>query len=498
MGSPEAFTPATLESDVDVDTFRDGYPGFVLRYEDADHRESLEEWLETTETASIHRDLSGVNMLAVSMSWSDAGRSTTFGIDRYSGGLTDLDYLEYAAPDAFLDRPDVLEPADLAAQGDVDHDLGLFDRLSLTTALGTDPTPDDDGLAFDEDAPEATLREARRLVRADDDFLAGVDTSSVTVAVIDTGADDRALFEDADGTNRFHPESTDFTGGEDETVDANGPRAVADGDGHGSWVAAAIASNHDDPAYQGFAPDAEILVAKSLADDGSGSVADIVAGVELAVDAGADVACLSLGSPQWSEPLADALADAWDAGVFPAVAVGNDRYATTFVAHPSSVDEAVGVNATNVPESGDRDDTQIAYFGNVGPAPGTQDLSEGASEGARPQLAAPGMNVTADPFGTLSGTSMAAPMVTGAAAVLAGVGHDNETILERLTKYAYPVPNFGTTEAEHGLLDVQAALEGTDYEDDQEAVRDDDAKARDAFNEALAATRGRTIAGFLG
>ncbi|EMA45243.1 S8 family peptidase [Halobiforma nitratireducens] len=484
IGSPDAFTDFALAAD-DIDTFRDGYPGFVLRYEDADHRDSLEEWLEETETARIHRDLELVNMLAVNMSWADAGRTTTFGIDRYSGGLNDLEYLEYAAADAFLERPEYFEPSDLASQSDVDHGLGIGERL-LTTSFGTDSTPDYDGLAFDGDAPTARLREARTLVQAGDSVLEEIDTSSVRVCVADTGVNDRWIYEDGEGESRISPESTDFTGGSDET----GVDAVADGDGHGDWVSACILADHDEGHYTGFAPAAELIAAKTLGDDGSGSIADIVAGIELAIDTHADVLCMSLGSPQWAEPIADALADAWDAGVFPVAAVGNDRFATTFVAHPSSSEYAVGINATNVPDSGDRDDTQLSYFGNVGPHPGTQDFSDGESADAKPALAAPGMNIEIDPVGTLSGTSMAAPMVAGAAAVLAAEGYDNETILERLTDCAYPVENFGVTEAEHGLLDVDAALRGYEYEDSQEDVRNDGAEARDRFNRALSATRG--------
>lgn len=498
LGDAGAFTPLALSSDeLAVDTFRDGYPGFVLRYESEGHKDSLESWIDETQTGRVHRDLESVNMLAVSMSWADAGRTRSFGIERFSGGLSDLEYVQYADIDAFLERPTPIDPGDLAEPEDVSLDLRRRDAFALEWLHGADRDAAREGLAFDEDAPEATLRDARELVRAGDDVIDGVDTSDVTVAVVDTGARNRGRYDDEEGDRRILDASTDFTSSGDSTVADDGIGAIRDGDGHGDWITSCVASDHDDPAYRGFAPGADILIAKSLGDDGSGTIADIVAGIDLAIDAGADVICLSLGSAKWSEAIADALEQAWEAGAFPVAASGNDRYATTFVAHPASTEPGLAVNATNVPESGDRDETLISYFGNVGPAPGTQDFSDGASADATPALAAPGMNIEITSIGTLTGTSMAAPMVGGAAALLAADGHDNETILERLTECAYPLEHLGVTESEYGLLDVEAALEGDEYDESQADVRSSEAEARDVLNEALAETRGRTLAGLI-
>jgi len=205
---------------------------------------------------------------------------------------------------------------------------------------------------------------------------------------------------------------------------------------------------------------------------------------------------MSLGSAQWSEALADALADAAENGVFCVVASGNSRTSTTFVHSPADAEDGFAVNASNVPESGARDDTRISYFGNPGPDSGTEDFSKGASEGATPQLVAPGMAITAmlpSDQQTLSGTSMAAPQVAGAAAVLrASESLDVETTRDRLTRTAHPIPNAGVTEAEHGLLDLQAALDDTEPDDDQADVAEGEAVARDEFNRTVSKSRGRT------
>ncbi|WP_247005176.1 S8 family serine peptidase [Halosolutus gelatinilyticus] len=498
LSTPEVLTPLALADDVDLDTFgTEGNPSFALRYESAEDRTDLRKWVESTDEGHVIRDLKSVNMIVATVPWSEAGRSRKFGIETFDGGFDDLSYLEFADANTFFERPEPIGPDGLASSADdVSHDLRLRDRISIAARTGRTSVSDGiDGLAFDGDAPETNLRNARRHVRAGDGVLDTVDTSTARVTIADTGADDGAHFDAGDGTLRFHDDSTDYTGVDDPTVGEDGASAVADGDGHGSWVSACIGANNADGRYSGFVQDAELVIAKVLGDDGSGSIGDIVAGVELAIETNSDVLCMSLGSAQWSDALAAALADAWEAGVFPVVASGNDRYATTFVAHPASAEDGFAVNATNVPESEDRDDTEIAYFGNVGPHSGIGDLSNGESEGATPQLAAPGMNIKIEPVGTLTGTSMAAPMVAGAAAVLAADGHDNETILDRLTTCAYPIPNAGYTETENGLLDLEAALNGDEYEEEQANVRSEEAEIRDTINEAYSETRGRKLAG---
>jgi len=75
---------------------------------------------------------------------------------------------------------------------------------------------------------------------------------------------------------------------------------------------------------------------------------------------------------------------------------------------------------------------------------------------------------------TLSGTSMAAPDVAGAAALLATEGVDDPA--ERLRETARPVPNLAPAESRHGLLDIQAALQNDQPEDEPADVLTDDAE----------------------
>ena len=507
LASSDTLTKAALEGD--LETFGpDANPSFVFQYADGE-RDTLKSWVDSSTNREIRREIPMFNMMEIVAPFDDIGVSELgrgrASITRVSGGAQSFNYVELIDANARLELPEPV--SSLATEDEWSFDLGWRRAASMAARGGSfSPTqsPNPSGLAFDGDAPQATLREARNLVRASDSVVDSVDSSSVTVCVIDTGVNAGPHYEDDSGNTRISDRSTNFVANGDPTVGEEGTDVVAAGDSseHGDWVSSCILSDYHDLAYRGFAPQAELVAAKSLDDDGGGEVADIIAGIELAIDVGADIICMSLGSPQWNEALADALADAWESGAVPAVATGNDRYATTFIAAPSSAvssdnhpAEGFAVNATNVPESGNRDDTQIAYFGCVGPHPGTQDLSEGASAGATPTLAAPGMSVDVGPAGVLTGTSMAAPMVAGAAALLAADGNDNETILERLLASAYPIENAGTTETENGLLDVEAALNGTEYDDTQEEVRSDAARTRDEFNRLLSNTRGGFLAG---
>ncbi len=483
LGSSETLTAAALSPRTNIQTYGDSKPSFVVKYADQDGRDSLLSWVNSSDDRELKRDHPTVGMMTIAAPWDEIGlKQYRFGFERISGGAQSLGYVDWIDANQVMSRPSPI--GSLETPDSVSLDIGPLKTMHLRARTQSwNPTPETSGLAFDGDATEATLTESRAHVRASDSVLSGVDTSNLTIAVIDTGLNT--------GTNlpesRLHAESTGFAKDGDPTYSSDGTDAVADGDGHGTWVSHCIAGAN------GFAPSATVLALKALGDDGSGTTGDIVAGIEKAIDVGADVACLSLGSPQWSDALAKALADAREAGVFCAIAVGNSRYSTVWVSSPADAEAGFGVQACNVPESGNRDDTQLAYFGNTGPDPGSTDLSGGESEGVVPLLAAPGMKVTVEqPSGakTLSGTSMAAPHVAGGAAVLRAAGHTVDETWSRLTTCAYPLPNAGKTEAKHGLMDVEAALEGTEPDSEPADVRTSEAQSRDAFNETLSTVSG--------
>jgi hypothetical protein len=145
-----------------------------------------------------------------------------------------------------------------------------------------------------------------------------------------------------------------------------------------------------------------------------GNSAEIVAGIEAAVSDGMNVINLSLGEPE-VEPSRDIVVKAIDAaaaaGVVPVIAAGNDfdSFGYGSISSPANAPGAITVAADSVT-------SQIADFSSAGPTPVSRTL--------KPDVTAPGVDIlsslppTQGTWGLLSGTSMAAPHVSGAAALL--------------------------------------------------------------------------------
>ena len=193
--------------------------------------------------------------------------------------------------------------------------------------------------------------------------------------------------------------------------------------GHGTHVAGIAAGNANTQAegsqISGIAPGAYLGNYKALtiptdADVGlDGNAPEIVAAIEAAVGDGMDVINLSIGEPE-IEPARDVVALALDAaaaaGVVPVVAAGNDfeEFGAGSLMSPGSSARAITVGAST---SGST--PAMAGFSSAGPTPLSLRL--------KPDVVAPGSSIlSADPEGwrTSSGTSMAAPHVSGAAALL--------------------------------------------------------------------------------
>ena len=196
---------------------------------------------------------------------------------------------------------------------------------------------------------------------------------------------------------------------------------------HGTHVAGIAAGNASTQAagtrISGVAPRAYLGNYKALtiptdADVGlDGNSPELVAAIEAAVRDGMDVINMSLGEPE-IEPsrdiVAKALGAAARAGVVPVVSAGNDfeEFGRGSVGSPGATPEAITVAAVSTTRGGA--DDVVAGFSSSGPTPLSLQL--------KPEVAAPGVGIlSAAPGKTytqLSGTSMAAPHVAGAAALL--------------------------------------------------------------------------------
>ncbi|MFG2357500.1 S8 family serine peptidase [Streptomyces sp. NPDC048521] len=282
-------------------------------------------------------------------------------------------------------------------------------------------------------------------------WAAGYDGTGVKVAVLDSGVD------------TTHP---DLAGRVIAEQDFSGSSDSGDHFGHGTHVASIVAGTgaKSGGKYKGVAPGAKILNGKVLNDNNLGEESGIIAGMEWAVAQGADVVNLSLGGEDTPgiDPLEEAVNRlSTETDTLFVIAAGNDGKGEHTVDSPGSAEAALTVGAV------DKSD-QLADFSGRGPRVG--------DSGVKPDLTAPGVAITAasapgsrleeaNPSGTpgyltLDGTSMAAPHVAGAAALLAQQhpDWDGERIKAVLTGSAEPGP-YSSFQQGTGRTDVARAIE---------------------------------------
>jgi len=245
-------------------------------------------------------------------------------------------------------------------------------------------------------------------------WQAGYDGTGVTVAVLDTGVD------------LSHP---DLSGKIAGTANFTSEPTAADGNGHGTHVASTVAGSGaaSGGRYRGVAPGARLLIGKVLGSDGSGELSGLISGMEWAATSGARVVSISVGAgaSDGQDPASLAVNELTArTGALFVIAAGNaGRNGPGTVSAPGSAAAALTVGAV------DKRD-RLADFSSRGPLTG--------SNGLKPDVTAPGVNIVAaraagtsltssvpgdgpvdDYHTSLSGTSMATPHVSGAAALLA-------------------------------------------------------------------------------
>lgn len=276
--------------------------------------------------------------------------------------------------------------------------------------------------------------------------------SGVTVAVLDTGLASGAV----DGINCvLSPYNA---------IDQS--NVVEDGDGHGTHVAGTIAQATDNGlGVAGMAFGACIMPVKVLGDDGSGSFADIVEGIYYAVDSGAHVINMSLGTNARarlrSDPVMDAALDYAEAnGVTVVCAAGNDSFKRN-VAYPAIHPTTIAVGATDFTNA-------VVGYSNRGDgldmvAPGGNTAADANGDGyADGVLQETRINGTWGYY-FFQGTSMASPHVAGAAALLiaAGAAEAPSDVRTALFSSALDIGESGFDKhSGHGLLQVFDALTG--------------------------------------
>jgi len=271
-----------------------------------------------------------------------------------------------------------------------------------------------------------------------------LDGTGVGVAVIDSGIAAHPDLNNASGVSRV-VYSQSFVAGDTTTSDQYG---------HGTHVAGLIGgtgassgtANGYAATYAGMAPNVNLINLRVLDQNGSGSDSQVIAAIEQAIALQSTynirVISMSLGRPVFEsytlDPVDQAVEAAWKAGIVVVVAAGNsgrsgvaNGFATIGV--PANDPAVITVGATMTELTATRVDDQIASYSSKGPtvldhivkpdlvAPGNRlvSLRVGGStlDTTYPQYEVAPSSGTAMYY-ELSGTSMATPVVSGAAALM--------------------------------------------------------------------------------
>lgn len=258
--------------------------------------------------------------------------------------------------------------------------------------------------------------------------ISGVDTlwgKGVTVAVLDTGIASHLVFD----------------GRTWKSIDLL-PDSPAGG-GHGTAVASLIVANH--PQLPGIAPSAELLSVRVLNAQGAGDAFTVAEGIVRAVDAGANILNLSLGSDVDNAALREAVRYALDRGVVVVAAAGNDG--RSGLVYPAGYEGVVAVGASDA-------ELEAASFSNRG-----KELDVLAPGVGMPAAYAEKMAVS------MNGTSASAAVFSGAVAALMskepGLGAQAaaSVLVSQADEAGEPGPD---TKSGKGMLDLEAALRRKD------------------------------------
>ena len=280
--------------------------------------------------------------------------------------------------------------------------------------------------------------------------------AGIRIGIVDTGID----LEHEDLAGKV-VESISCVGSSGDQAKCNG--SAQDDQGHGTHVGGiAAASKDNEKGIAGVAPDAQLVVAKVMNAQGTGAGSDVTAGIKWVVDHGAKVVNLSLGDP--AQPITALISEnelkegveyAWSKGAIAVIASGNSGTGLGIEGANFGDMNAIVVGATGP------DDTAASYSTSTGEAKWAVAAPGGAadqSKKANDIFSTFWIKGQKNSYGYQAGTSMAAPHVAGAVALLLAQGYSPADAVTRLLDTAdHDVGCESTSSTCRGRINVDKA-----------------------------------------
>jgi subtilisin family serine protease len=329
---------------------------------------------------------------------------------------------------------------------------------------------------FDPERDFGSLFRAARVLDAEKAWDHGLTGRGVDVALLDSGV---APVKGLDAPGKI-------VNGVDVSTEAAHPEvAYLDGYGHGTHMAGIIAGrdpeviagkeNEDKRNFVGMAPDARIVNVKAADTSGATDVSQVLAGIDWVVQHrtsdGLNIRVLNLsfgtdGVQDYQvDPLAYAVEVAWRKGIFVVVSAGNRGYGSPKLNNPASDPYVLAVGASNPNNTDKVDDDTVPSWSSRGDTTRGVDLVAPGKSIVGLRVPGSAIDATA-PQGRVgqrffrgSGTSQAAAVVSGAAALLLQQrpGLTPDQLKALLVSTARPLKKATATEQGQGMLAVEAA-----------------------------------------
>jgi len=349
-------------------------------------------------------------------------------------------------------------------------------QIEYAVSMSSPPPPVSDGVDGTVDT-SALLNAYNQSIKADQVWDLGFQGSAVTVAVVDSGINPNGDLYTAMGVNRQKA---------DVRFNSDYNQNTSDGYGHGTHVASTVGGDGSESGgkYIGVAPMVNIINVKVSNDDGSARMQDVVLGLQWVLENREQynirVVNLSLNSSlaesYHTSPLTAAVEILWLNQIVVVASAGNQHGGVLYP--PANDPFIITVGAADDKGTSTLSDDVIASFSSYGTtvdgfkkpdliAPGTNIIARLVNRNMGLAQAHPSNKVNGGKYFRMSGTSMAAPIVSGAVALLL---QDEpqltpDQVKHRLMATANKTwPGYDPVQAGAGYLDIYAAVHSSSTE----------------------------------